>query len=177
HLQVGADVWRQVDLVDDQQVAAADARPALARDLVALGHVDDVDGAVGQLGREGGRQVVAARLDDDDLQGRQLLLQLGDGREVDAGVLADGAVRAAARLDADNALQRQRLPAGQELGVLARVDVIGNDGEVDLRVELAAQALDEGRLAGADRAADAEGQDAAARPGIGAGAAPAAAAS
>ena len=143
--------------------------PALARDLVALGHVDDVNGAVGQLRREGGRQVVAARFDDDDLQRRELLLQLGDGGEVDAGVLADGAVRAAAGLDADDPVQRQHLAAGQELGVLARVDVVGDDSQVDRRPELAAQALDQGRLARADRAADAEREDAPPRPGVGAG--------
>ena len=35
HLEVGADQRREIDLVDDQQVGAGDAGPALARDLVA----------------------------------------------------------------------------------------------------------------------------------------------
>ena len=35
-LQVGPDVWGQIGLVDDQQVAVADARPSLAGNLVAL---------------------------------------------------------------------------------------------------------------------------------------------
>jgi hypothetical protein len=48
-LQRRADHRGQVDLVDDQQVALHDARAALARDLVAGGHVDDVDGEVRQL--------------------------------------------------------------------------------------------------------------------------------
>ena len=42
-LEDGADVRREVDLVDHQQVGAGDAGPALARDLVAAGDVDDVD--------------------------------------------------------------------------------------------------------------------------------------
>ena len=65
-------------------------------------------------------------------------------------------MRAAAGLDADDALQRQHLAAGQELGVLARVDVVGDDGQVELRPEVAAQPLDQRRLARADRPADAE---------------------
>jgi hypothetical protein len=38
---------RQVGLVDDEQIRAGDAGAALARDLLALGHVDHVDGEVG----------------------------------------------------------------------------------------------------------------------------------
>ena len=115
--------------------------------------------AVGQLRREGGGQVVAARFDDHHLQTRKLLFQLGDGGEVDAGILADGAVRAAAGLDADDPVQRQDLAPGQELGVLARVDVVGDDRQVDRRPECATELFDQGRLAGADRSADAEGED------------------
>ena len=144
-----------------------DARAALARDLVALGHVDDVNGAVGQLRRERRREVVAARFDDDDLQIGELLFQLGDGGQVDAGVLADGAVRTAAGLDADDAFQRQRLPAGEELGVLARVDVVGDDGQVELRPELRHSRFDQRRLAGADRTADAEREHLTPRSGVG----------
>ena len=115
---------------------------------------------------------VAARLSPPDstmtiFQSRELLLQLGDGGQVDAGVLADGAVRAAAGLDADDALQRQHLAAGQELGVLARVNVVGDDGQVERRPEGAAQPFDQGRLARADRPADAEREHPAARSGVG----------
>src|SRR5690606_26838440 len=42
HLQAGADVRRQIDLVDDQVVRAGDAGTALARDFLALGDVNDV---------------------------------------------------------------------------------------------------------------------------------------
>ena len=113
---------------------------------------------------------VAARLSPPDstmtiFRARELLLQLGDGGQVDAGVLADGAVRTAARLDADDPVQRQRLAPRQELGVLPRVDVVGDDGEVELGPEGPAQAFDEGRLAGADRPADAEREDAPLRAG------------
>ena len=53
-VQAGADEGGEVDLVDDQQVAAGDAGAALAGDLVAGGDVDDVDGEVGEFGAEGG---------------------------------------------------------------------------------------------------------------------------
>ena len=49
-----------------------------------------------------------------------------------AGIVADRRVRAAAGLDADDPLQRQHLAAREELGVLVRVDVVGDDREVDL---------------------------------------------
>ena len=65
HIERRADVRREVDLVDDQQIGPRDAGPALARDLVARGDVDDVDRQVGELGREGRGQVVAAALDQD----------------------------------------------------------------------------------------------------------------
>ena len=71
HLQRRADVRRQVGLVDDEQVGPGDAGAALARDLVAAGDVDDVDGQVGQLGAEGGGQVVAAALDEDEVERRE----------------------------------------------------------------------------------------------------------
>ncbi|MNR10442.1 hypothetical protein D3C85_1266940 [compost metagenome] len=47
HFQRSPDVGGQVDLVDHQEVGLGDSRAALARDLLALGHVDDVDGQVG----------------------------------------------------------------------------------------------------------------------------------
>ena len=57
-------------------------------------------------------------------------------------------------------------PPRQKLGVLAGVDVVGDDGEVVSRPEFPAQALHEGRLARADRAADAEREDAAPGSGV-----------
>ena len=62
HFKRGADVRREIDLVDDQQIGARDAGAALGRDLVAGGDVDDVDGEIGELGRKGGGEIVAARI-------------------------------------------------------------------------------------------------------------------
>ena len=85
-------------------------------------------------------------------------LQVVDRGEVHRGVLADRGVRAAAGLDADDALGRQRLGADQELGVLAGVDVVGDHGELIALAQRLAQGVEQGGLAGADRAADADAQ-------------------
>src|SRR5690606_7660484 len=60
----------EVDLVDDEVVRAHDARAALARNFFALRHVDDVDEPVDKLRGKGRRQIVAAALDEDDVQFR-----------------------------------------------------------------------------------------------------------
>ena len=54
-----------------------------------------------------------------------------DRVEVDRGVLADGGVRAAAGLDAHDALGRERAASHQELRVLLGVDVVGDDGDLE----------------------------------------------
>ena len=128
--QAGADIRGEVDLVDDQQVAARDAGAALAGDLVAGRNVDDVDRQVRQFGAEGGRQVVAAGFDQDQVEIGKALAQVGDAGEVDRGVLADRGVRAAAGFDAQDAFGRQRAGARQELGVFLGVDVVGDGGDV-----------------------------------------------
>src|SRR5207237_681008 len=43
HLQRRADMGREVDLVDDQEIGPRDARAALRRDFLAGGDVDDID--------------------------------------------------------------------------------------------------------------------------------------
>ena len=83
---------------------------------------------------------------------------LGDGRQVDRGVLADGGVRAAAGLDAQDAVLWQGLQPVEDQGVLLGVDVVGHDGDAPAVAHLLAELLDQGGLARADRAADADPQ-------------------
>ena len=111
-------------LVDDQQIAAGDPRAALARHLVAAGDVDHVDDEVGQLAAVVGRQVVAARLDQQQVGGEAGVQRL-QRLQIGADVLAHRRVRAAARLDGRDARRRQGGVAGQEFGVFA-----GWEGEV-----------------------------------------------
>src|SRR5947208_6274836 len=104
HLERSADHRREVDLVDHQQVRLGDARPALARNLVARRYVDHVERQVRELRAEGGGQIVAPRFDEDDVQVREALRQPSDRLQVDGGIFADRGVRATAGLDADDTL-------------------------------------------------------------------------
>src|SRR5262249_31077688 len=142
---------------DHQQVAPDQAWAALARDLVAAGHVDDVDRVVGQAPAEGQRQVVAAALDEGHLGTREPRRERFERRQVHRRVLADGRVRAGAGFDADDAIgvedARERPP--DVLGVLGGHDVVGDDDRLDSTAEQAwNELLDQGGLAGADWATD-----------------------
>lgn len=66
-LQRGTDERGQIDLVDHQQIRTGDAGSPLPRDFLATGDIDHIDGQVDQFGRERGRQIVAARFDEDDV--------------------------------------------------------------------------------------------------------------
>ena len=67
-VEIDADERRQVGLVDDQQVAAQHARPALARNVVAAGNVDHEHPPIDQIEREGRRKIVAAGFENDQLE-------------------------------------------------------------------------------------------------------------
>src|SRR4029077_19321384 len=95
---------REVDLVDHQQVASGYSRAAFPRDFVPLGYVDNINCPVGELRRKSGGPVVAAGFDNDCFKSGEFLLKCGDGGEVDAGVLSNGAMRAAARFHSNNPL-------------------------------------------------------------------------
>ena len=103
-------------------------------------------------------RVVAAGFDEDQLDAGKRPLQPVDGFEVDRGILANRRVRAAAGFDADDALRRQRRMVHQESGVLGGVDVVGDDGHVDLFAQRLAQGQRQGGLAGTDGAADTDAQ-------------------
>src|SRR6185437_2371836 len=158
HLETGSDEGRKVDLVDDQEVAARDPRATLARDLVARRDVDHVDGQVRQFRAERRREVVAAALDQDEVERGKSCAQLRHARQIDAGILADRGVRAAAGLDAHDALRRQRTGAGQELGVLLGIDIVGNGRDFVAAAQMPAQRIHQRGLAGAHGSADADAQ-------------------
>ncbi len=67
-------------------------------------------------------------------------------------------MRAAAGLDAHDALLRQRARHGQDARILLGVDVVGDGAEVVDVAEALAERLHQRRLAGADRTADADAQ-------------------
>ncbi|CAA9563128.1 MAG: hypothetical protein AVDCRST_MAG19-1991 [uncultured Thermomicrobiales bacterium] len=59
------------------------------------------------------------------------LAQFGDRLVVEGGVVADRGVGAAAGLDADDPVLGEGGLAEEELGVLPRVDVVGDDGQAE----------------------------------------------
>ena len=79
--QIDADIGGKVGLVNHQQVRTGDRRTALAGDLLALADADHIDRQVGEVRGEGGRQVVAAALDKDDVKVRMTAVQIGDSRQ------------------------------------------------------------------------------------------------
>jgi hypothetical protein len=81
-----------------------------------------------------------------------------EGVEVVADVLADGGVRAAPGLDRGDLVGGQGLVAVEELGVLAREDVVGDDPEPELVTQRTTEREQERRLPTPDGAADAHGE-------------------
>ena len=161
--KVGANMRREVDLVDDEQVGVRHAGPSLARDLVALGHVDDEDEEVRERAAERERQVVAAGLDEHDVAVGEASLEPRDRVEVHARVLAHRRVRARACLDADHPLgiegARERRP--DMLRVLFREEVVGDNKRASTcSEEKRDQRLDQRRLARAHGPADADARHA-----------------
>jgi hypothetical protein len=127
HAEISADVGREVDFVDDQKIAEPDRRATLARDLVPLGNIDDVDKSIDQLGRKRRGKIVTAAFHQHELQLRKLRLERAHGLFIHRGVVADCGVRAPAGLDPGDALGRQRVVAREKLRVLERVDVVRHD--------------------------------------------------
>ena len=67
-VEIDVHIGRKVALVDDEEVRTRDARPALARNFLALADRDDIEREIGKVGREGRGKIVAARFDEDDVE-------------------------------------------------------------------------------------------------------------
>ena len=123
-------LFGDVDFVDNQQVGFGDAGAAFSGDFVAGGHVDHVQGQVAQFRAEGGGEVVAAGFDQYQFQIGVAALQVVDGGQVHAGILADGGVGAAAGFYAQDAVGWEGIVFQEEVRVFPCVDVVGDDGDV-----------------------------------------------
>ena len=150
----------EIDLVDDQQIAARDAGSPFSWHLVAARDVDDVNRVVDELAAVLRREVVTAALDDQQI-GTNPRHEISERQQVRADVLADRGVRAAAGFDGSDLRGGKRFVAVEELGILAREDVVGDHAEPERVAQLAAQREHQRGLAAADRTADADGEGAA----------------
>ncbi len=86
-------------LLTTSRSARVDAGPALAGHVAAAGDVDHEDLGVDQRGREGRGEIVAAGLDQHQVERRVVVLEVLDGQQVGGDVVADRRVRAGAGLD------------------------------------------------------------------------------
>src|SRR5258708_24940947 len=93
------DIGRQIDLVDDQEVAAEQPRSSFARNVVATGDVDHKHPPVDEIEREGRSEVVAARFEQDQLKAGKSRLKLIARRDIQGRILADHCMRAGPRVD------------------------------------------------------------------------------
>src|ERR1700674_5755720 len=158
HVQVRADVWREVNFVDHQEVGEDQARAPFARYLVASRDVDDIEVEVDQLRAESQRQVVAAALDEREIGQWKAGVKLGQRRQVHRRILANGSVRARTGLNADHTIlfDHAAQHAFDVHLVFAGEDVVGHhDHGSSARHQQRHHPLDQGGLARADRPADA----------------------
>ena len=158
--EIRANEWREVDLVDDQQIRARDAGTALARNLFAARDINHINSQVGELRTEGCRKVVATGLDEAQLRMREAAAHLFDRGEIHGGIFANCSMGTAACLHAHDALRGQCLRSRQNELVFLCVDVIRNHEEVVLIPEPFAERLDERRFSRAHRATDSDAQGA-----------------
>ena len=130
--------------------------PPFRGDLVAGRDVDDVNREVGEFGREGGGEIVAAGFDQHHVEIGKFRAHVGDRGEIHRGVLADRGVRAAAGLDAGDAIRRQRSRAHQKFGVPFGVDVVGDGGDVVALAHRLAEQIHQRGFSRSDGATDAD---------------------
>src|SRR5580704_4066015 len=89
---------------------------------------------------------------------REFLVHFLDRGEIHGSILPNRRMRAAACLDAHNALRRQRLRTCENELVFLRVNIVGNHVNVVVVPEPLAQRFNKRRFARANRAADPDAQ-------------------
>lgn len=160
HREIRADMGCQIDFIDDQQVRARDPRPALARDLVSCGHVDDIDDAVDQFGTEGGGQIVPSAFDEHQVDIGMEPEQIIERGLIVGGIFANGRVGTAAGFHSQNAVLWQCAPFRQKLRVFLRENIIRHDGQAEAVSQLQTERLNQRRLARSDRPPDPDDRNA-----------------
>src|SRR5712692_9242446 len=157
--QIGADIWREVNLVDHEQVGEDQACSALAWDLVAVGDVDHIEIPIDQFRAEGQREVVSTTLDEGVIGEGMCRLELFEDCQIHRWVLTDSGVRAGSGLDPrDPALLDDAVQRGPHMHlVLATEDVVGDHEALAAGCNQARhEQFDQGRLARTHRSADAD---------------------
>src|SRR6516165_6231868 len=155
-IERGADMRGKIDFIDDEKIRTGNARPAFAGDFFAARNINDIEGEIGEVGRESRGEIIPARFDKDQIELWKTRAHRRNGGEIDRGILADRGMRTAAGLDAKDALGVKRSGLGQNARIFLGVNVIGDRGYVIEPAKPLAELFHQGRLAGADRAANAD---------------------
>jgi hypothetical protein len=158
-VEVGADGRSQVGFVDDEEVALGDARATFARDFVAAGNIDDLDGEVSEFAAVTRGQIVAAGFDEKNLR-LEFLMQFFEGDEIRSDVFADGGVRTAASFNGANSFGGQGGVANEKLAIFFRENVVRDGGDIPLVAHASAKLQEQRCLAAAHRSADSDGEGA-----------------
>ena len=74
---------RKVGLIDHEDIGFGDRRAAFSRNFFARGNVDYINGNVGQFGAECRRQIIAAALNQNDLNVRMPAFHFFNRRQID----------------------------------------------------------------------------------------------
>ena len=114
NVEIRADMRRQIDLIDHEQIGTSNSRPALARNLITGCHIDHVNDCVREFRTECRSQIVAAALDEHQLDIGMALEQIVQGLLIVRGIFTDRRMRTASGFDAQNAVLRQRAPVWSE---------------------------------------------------------------
>lgn len=152
-VDICADCIRQIAFVDDQQITAGDAWTTFSGHLVPAGHINHIDDEIGQFSTVIRSKIVATALNQEQIR-LELGMQALQGEEVGADVFTDGGVGTATGLDGDDAVGAQGAVLGEELGVLARKDVVGHGSDVVFLAQRQAQLQHQRRLPGPHGPAD-----------------------
>ncbi|KAI6773391.1 hypothetical protein HG531_000240 [Fusarium graminearum] len=147
--QISANKLCQVGLVHDQQITLRNTRSTLSGDLVATADIDNVDDEIGQLAAVVCCEVVASRLNKEDI-GVELAVQVFQCSEILGDVLSDSSVRATTSLNGADARRWESLVSSKELCVFAGEDVVCDSGEGVFLSESEGEGEHESGLSGAD---------------------------
>ena len=156
--QRSADVWSEVNLVNDQKVGFGDAWSSFAGDFFPTGHINDINRQIGKFRTESRGQVIAARLNKYNVGIWVPFQHPIDGFQIDRRVLANGRVWAPSGFNSENPFGRKGAGDNQKPLILLGVDVVGDNNDVVPVSHQFTEHLDQSCFAGSDGAADADAQ-------------------
>lgn len=138
HVQICANRGGQVGFIDDKQITLSDARASFARDLVAPGDIDHLDGVIGQFATEAGGQIVAPGFQEKKIRA-ELCVQFLQSHQVGGNIFANRRMGATAGFHGANALGGKRIVSCQKLAVFPREDVVGHGRQAQFSAQLPAE--------------------------------------